>query len=205
MEQATIAALLEKYWQAETTVEEERLLADYFRQPVIAPEWEPWRHVFAFFEAEMQVTPGADFENRLLERVRQLEEPAPATASSPAHPGGLHPLTLAVKGVVRPLFHKTRWWAAAAIVFLGLGLFLVTQLRRTTLPAAAGPVHQSGPIAQSTPGATVIKDTYNDPQQALAAIQRALRTASSKMNDGTTITQRQMDRMNEVYKRINYE
>src|SRR5260221_4015522 len=104
MEQATIAALLERYWQAETTVEEERLLADYFRQPVIAPEWEPWRPVFTYFEAEAQLTPGADFESKLMERIRQAEE-----AARP------------------PLFYKTRWCAAAGIVLLGLGIFLVTQ------------------------------------------------------------------------------
>jgi len=30
----------------------------------------------------------------------------------------------------------------------------------------------------------VIKDTYDDPQQALAAVQKALLTASAKMNKG---------------------
>jgi hypothetical protein len=197
MEQATIAALLERYWQAETTVEEERLLADYFRQPVIAPEWEPWRPVFAYFEAEAQLTPGADFESKLMERIRQGEE------TTPVHPG-----TPAVKRSVHLLFYKTRWWAAAAIVLLGSGIFLVTQLRRTTLPATAGSVRQSGPIAQSASGIPAIKDTYDDPQQALAAIQRALRTASAKMNHGRTITQRQMDHMNDswqTFKRINHE
>jgi hypothetical protein len=33
MEQVRIRALLEKYWQAETSVEEERVVAEFFRQP----------------------------------------------------------------------------------------------------------------------------------------------------------------------------
>jgi hypothetical protein len=42
-----------------------------------------------------------------------------------------------------------------------------------------------------------IKDTYEDPHQALAAIQKALHRVSAKMNQGKTMTQKQMDRMNE--------
>jgi hypothetical protein len=165
MEQVRVAALLEKYWQAETTVEEERQLADYFRQPVIPPEWEPWRNVFAYFEAEAQITPDKDFENKLMERIRQLE-----AAAAP----------------VRSLFRSAPWWVAAAVIILAVGVSRLTGFRRATGP-------ESGSLAPSA----VIKDTYDDPQQALAAIQRALRTASAKMNHGKTIAQKQMDRMND--------
>jgi hypothetical protein len=183
MEQAIIAALLEKYWLAETSVEEERQLAAYFRQPVIPVEWEPWRNVFAFFETEGQITPGADFEARLLERIRQVEvAPAP----------------------VRPLFRKAPWWAAAAVILLALGISRLSQ-SPARISGANGSLAQSDSAnPASSPGsaatandAAAIKDTYDDPQQALAAIRRALGTASAKMNRGRNITQKQIDRMND--------
>ncbi|HWK07507.1 MAG TPA: hypothetical protein VNS58_27935 [Puia sp.] len=188
MEQVMIAALLEKYWLAETTVEEERQLAEYFRQPVIPAQWEPWRNVFAYFETEAQITPGEDFEARLLERIRQAEATAPGPSNSDLR-----------AAPVRPLFRRAPWWAAAAVIILALGIS-----RLAESPGAATTPNDS--VAQSgaanagttTSGeATAIKDTYDDPQQALAAIRRALGTASAKMNHGRNITQKQIDRMND--------
>ena len=187
MEQAMIAALLEKYWRAETTIEEEKQLAEYFTQPVIPAQWEPLRNVFAYFEEEAKITPGEDFEARLLEHILQVEAHKPAPAHAP----------------VRPLLNRTPWWAAAAVIILALGL------SRLIGPTGTGSSAQSS-LAQSrgsTPAkegpatayndAAAIKDTYEDPQQALAAIRRALGTASAKMNRGKSITQKQMDRMND--------
>src|SRR5258708_36606524 len=108
MEQVRVAELLEKYWQAETTGEEERQLAEYFRQPDIPAQWEPWRNIFAWFEAGAQITPGKDFENRLLERIREVEAAA----------GGSPPLPDTGRTPVRPLFPRAPWWAAVAVIIL---------------------------------------------------------------------------------------
>jgi hypothetical protein len=173
-----IKALLEKYWQTETTVEEEETLAAYFRGPGIDPELEPFRELFAYFEEEGKVTPGEDFESRILQRIHQAD-------AAPVVP-------------IRPV---RRWlntsYTAAAAVILSIGLFLMYQ---PTQPGATyQPTHPgAGPATANT--GTVIKDTYDDPQQALAAIRHALLTASTRMNEGKTITQKNMDRL----KKLNY-
>jgi hypothetical protein len=73
MEQTEIRALLEKYWQAETTVEEERVLAEYFRQVEIAVDLEPMRGLFEWREEEAELKPGADFDNRMLRRIGEIQ------------------------------------------------------------------------------------------------------------------------------------
>ena len=131
MEKERIAALLEKYWQAGTTVEEEKELTEYFRGPDLPPEWEPYRNIFSFYEEEAQIKSSPALEARIM-----------------AH--------------IRPRRQRTMWWAAAAVIILGLGLSI---------------------FFKDTP-APGIKDTYDDPQQALAAVQKALFTASRKINKG---------------------
>ena len=131
-----IAALLEKYWQAETTVEEERILAEYFRSPDVPPEWESHRELFSFFSQEAQVKPGEYLEERIMQHI--------------------HPR------------RHLAWWAAAAVIILLLGLIPLLQPER---------VH----VGQKT---YALADTYDDPQQALAAVQKALFTVSKKMNKG---------------------
>jgi hypothetical protein len=179
-----IKALLEKYWQTETTVEEEKTLATYFRGPGIDPDLEPFRELFAYFEEEGKVTPGEDFESRILERIHQAD-------AAPVVP-------------IRPV---RRWlntsYAAAAAVILSIGLFLMYQPTHPIAgPATANAPHASPALLGSAApsGVFSIKDTYEDPQQALAAIRQALMTASARMNQGKKITQKNMDRL----KKLNY-
>jgi hypothetical protein len=131
-----VAALLEKYFQAETTVEEEQELAEYFRNDDILPEWAPYRELFSFFAEEAQVRSGQHLEEKIMQQVRPRLQ--------------------------------VRWSvAAAAILILGMSLFLMYQ--------------PSTPVVGMKEN---FKDTYNDPQQALAAVQKALFRASEKMNKG---------------------
>lgn len=138
MKQERIAVLLEKYWQAETTVEEERELAEYFRGPGVPPEWESYRELFSFFEQKAQIKPGPELERKVMESIR-------------------------------PRRHMA-WWAAAAVIMLMLGL-------EPLFRQAPEKVHMEHP-------ALVMTDTYDDPEQALAAVQKALFTVSKKMNKG---------------------
>jgi hypothetical protein len=192
MEQATIAALLEKYWLAETTVEEERMLAEYFSQPDIAPEWEPLRQIFRYFGQEAEIVASPELGTKILDRIHQMEAEAPAPVRSPADP------VRSPETPVRSLRRYYIGYAAAAAVIFAISLFLMIQPSRPVGPAAgteAGAIAHTGlPAAPS-----VIKDTYDDPKQALAAIQKALRTVSQKMNRGKKITERQIDRMSDTW------
>jgi hypothetical protein len=182
MEHAIIKALLEKYWLAETTVEEEKALADYFRGPDIDPGLAPFRDLFAYFEEEAALeaalTLGAGFESRILEQIARTEGPAAAPRTIPASPAR------ALRRWLNPAY------AAAAAVILSIGLFIMYQ---PSQPAAA-------PAIPATAATAPIKDTYEDPQQALAAIRHALLTASTRINEGKNITQKNMDRL----KKLNY-
>ena len=139
MEREQVAQLLEKYWQVETSVEEERMLMEYFRGTDVPLEWESYREIFSFYEQEAEVKPGKELEERIMERVR-----------------------------ARPRLGAA-WWAAAAVIVLGLGLSLY-QADKPVSP------YQADKLA--------MKDTYDDPQQALAAVQKALLIASRNMNKG---------------------
>ena len=139
MEREQVAQLLEKYWQVETTVGEERMLAEYFRGTDVPLEWETYREVFSFYEQERGVRPGEGLEERIMEQVRP-----------------------------RPRLRHA-WWAAAACIILLLGL---EPLLRVT---------EERPVGQRM---AIVKDTYDDPRQALAAVQKALLVASRNMNKG---------------------
>jgi hypothetical protein len=187
MDHETIKNLLDRYWLAETSVEEEKALAAYFRGPDIDPRLEPFRDLFAYFEEEAQVTPGKDFESRILDRILREEASAamPETDSAPS---------------VRPV---RRWlntsYAAAAAVILAIGAYLMYQ----PAPSVPGPgtatTMAAKPAVNTT--ASAIKDTYDDPQQALAAIRHALLTASVRMNQGKDITKKNMDRLSETWQK----
>lgn len=166
MEKAMIETLLEKYWQADTTVEEEQILAAYFQGANIDPGLQPYRDLFAYFEEELQVKPAPGFDARILQHLG-IAGPAPAMASGPA------PAMSAGPAPHLPLrtFRLGFLSAAAAIAALVIGLFLLTP-----------PPQQR--VLTSTTAPKQIKDTYDDPQQALAAVRHALLIASAHLNEG---------------------
>lgn len=154
MEKAKLIALLEKYWQAETTVEEEEALAAYFREQT-EPDNEllPYRDLFAYYAEEARVSAGPDFGERILRHLGIPADGQPATVQR---------------------VHSFRWGlvaAAAAIVLVVGSVFLLQpgDERETS----AGPAE----IAS-------VRDTYDDPQQALAAVRHALLIASTQLNKG---------------------
>jgi hypothetical protein len=149
MEHEEIKALLEKYWAAETTVEEEKRIVAYFQGGEVDPGLEPYRAFFDYIREEAAVVVPEGFEERMLER-----------------------LGAGQGAVVRRL--GVGYAAAAAIVVCIISLFLVVK----------------------TSGGDEIKDTYDDPEKALAAVQRALMVASEHMNQGEKMTEKNMNRLN---------
>jgi hypothetical protein len=177
MEQVKIRALLEKYWQAETSVEEERVLAEFFRQPEIPDDLERVRGLFEWREEEAELRPGADFDSRMLRRIREMEVP------------DWQARTGAVRGF------SVRFAAAAAVILcLGIGLLI------PAVSPGPGPGAGAGVSRAAAEKIRIIeKDTYTDPTQALAAVRRVLLVASVRLNEGKHITQRNITRLHDSW------
>ena len=73
MDYKYIEQLMERYWNAETTLEEESILRSFFRQENIPAEMEPLRELFADEASSQQL--GDDFDARMLEMIREEEAP----------------------------------------------------------------------------------------------------------------------------------
>jgi len=158
-----IRTLLEKYFLAETTLDEEKVIGEYFRSGEVDPDLLPYASFFEYIEEEKQVSPGDDFEKRILEKV------------------GLE---------VAPVRRLRFGYAAAAAVLLCVSsLFLAVQL--SSRSGDGGKVTVPRGLVSAT-----IKDTYDDPEKALAAVRHALLVASTHMNEGKNITQKNMSRLN---------
>jgi len=174
-----IKRLLEKYWLAETTLEEEKVLADYFRSGEVDVELLQYAPFFEYIDEEKQVSPGEDFEERILERVGLAE----GTAQGRGHGMDGSPMLAPVR----------RLWfgyaAAAAVLLCVSSLFLVVQLSSRSGDEVK--VAASGGVISAT-----MKDTYDDPEKALEAVRHALLVASTHMNEGKNITQKNMYRLN---------
>ena len=73
MDYKYIEQLMERYWNAETTLEEESILRSFFRQENIPAEMKPLRALFADEASSQQL--GDDFDARMLEMIREKEAP----------------------------------------------------------------------------------------------------------------------------------
>ena len=73
MDYKYIEQLMERYWNAETTLEEESILRSFFRQENIPAEMEPLRALFADEASSQQL--GDNFDARMLEMIREEEAP----------------------------------------------------------------------------------------------------------------------------------
>lgn len=72
MDYKKIELLLEKYWQAETSLEEEKALRDFFsNESAIPAHLLPYRAIFAYQKSYQQVGLGEEFDNRMLRLVEQ--------------------------------------------------------------------------------------------------------------------------------------
>jgi hypothetical protein len=69
MDSNKINALLEKYFEGTTSLEEEQTLKNYFQQDDIAPELKAYKGLFQYFTAEQDVLMSSDFDARLLEKL----------------------------------------------------------------------------------------------------------------------------------------
>jgi hypothetical protein len=171
MEKATVIALLEKYWQAETTIAEEQALAAYFQGPDVDPELQGYGDLFSYFHEEAQISAGPGFGNRILQRLGLPLDEEETPAAGAFETSGAPVAGRAEVPVVPMTRRPFRWGvagAAAAIVLVVAGLFLLEPVGHRTMLADK----------------SAITDTYDDPEQALAAVRHALLVVSKNLNQG---------------------
>ncbi|KIQ14047.1 hypothetical protein RT99_24105 [Flavobacterium sp. MEB061] len=132
MELNKIEDILEKYFQGETTIAEEKELKEYFSSPNVAQHLEQYKPIFGYFS-----------------QVKQQK----STQNIPLKTKKRNVTWLSI--------------AASVVVLLSIGTYFYVSEKNTA------PV-----VAQSELG------TYDDPEEALKATQKALALLSNNVNVG---------------------
>src|SRR5882762_8646236 len=69
-----IGPLLEKYWNCETSLEEEKQLRDYFGSGELPAQWKETGELFRYFQNQKKASlAGADFDADVLKKIRETE------------------------------------------------------------------------------------------------------------------------------------
>jgi hypothetical protein len=104
MDYKYIEQLLERYWNCETSLEEEEILRTFFSQKNVPAALLPYKDLFAYQQASLQEDVlGDDFDHRILSLI---EEPTPVKAK-----------VITFRQRLMPLFKA----AAVVAIFLTLG------------------------------------------------------------------------------------
>lgn len=106
MDYKYIEQLLERFWQCETSLEEEQILRSFFQQDRVPAHLLQYRGLFVYQQTQMEVKLHDDFDVKIL---AQIEKPI------------VKARRLTLKGRLVPLFR------AAAVVAIVLSLGSVTQ------------------------------------------------------------------------------
>jgi hypothetical protein len=73
MDSKEVGQLLEKYWNCETSLEEEQVLRSYFNGPDVPDQLKDAAQLFRFFENERQRALTSDFDHDVLRSVKKTE------------------------------------------------------------------------------------------------------------------------------------
>lgn len=121
MDYKYIEQLLERYWNCETTLEEEHILRTFFSQKDVPVKLLPYKELFCYEQSAVSTeTLGDDFDARIL---AQIDEPQPVKAR-----------TISLTQRMKPLFK------AAAVVAILLTLGNAAQVPFTADDNATGNV-----------------------------------------------------------------
>lgn len=74
MDYKYIEQLLERYWRAETTLQEEDILRAFFRQEDVPAHLKPYQTLFVYEQMAGCWQPGEDFDQRVLNKIFTKEE-----------------------------------------------------------------------------------------------------------------------------------
>ena len=150
MDYKYIQQLLERYWECQTSIEEEEILRAFFSQKEIPAELARYKSLFVYEAQQAQQHLGSDFDERVLAAIG--EEPAPAKVVPVRRISRMRRL--------RPLYRAA---AAVAIVTL-LGTAAQHSFTSSSTSAPAGWDYNQ----------SAYKDSYQDPQKAYEASMKTL-------------------------------
>lgn len=74
MDYSKIKILLEKYWNCETTVEEESLLKEYFSGTDIPEDLKEFTPLFQYYKSQKAVRVSEEFEERVIREIESKEK-----------------------------------------------------------------------------------------------------------------------------------
>lgn len=75
MDYNNIRKLLDKYWEGETSLQEETQLRDFFTGNDIPEDLKPYQSLFQFFQLEQDKKLNADFDKKLMEQLQSSDKP----------------------------------------------------------------------------------------------------------------------------------
>ena len=166
MDYKYIEQLLERYWAAETSPEEERILRAFFSQHDIPAALQQYAALFRGVEAESQVCLSDDFDARVLQRANIQ----PASAQNHAQP--VYKARIVRKPFsLRPLLQAAA--AVAVVVLISLGA------QRLFSPA-----QQNNASWDYDPDS--YSDTYSTPTQAYHVVESGLELFQKTASADTT-------------------
>jgi hypothetical protein len=172
MENNQIKNLLDKYFEGETSLEEEKILHEYFTKNNIDKDVEIFKPLFNYFSSEKNITTSKNFEAKMLAKIKEQQP-------------------------VVKLF-KLYWLKAAAAVLLLIGAAemiykLIDNNKIIT-------THNIAKTTNADNNLLEIKDTYNNPEDAKKAIEHVLTLISGNLNKGKNITQKNIQKINVLNK-----
>lgn len=160
MNTEAIKILVEKYFEGETSLQEEAQLSEYFNSDEVVAELKQYQPLFHFFKAEKGVLLNENATERLNKiGIQNLDENH--TNRNPT-------------SYIR---HLSWWQAAAAVFILGVSSYFITkQFKNPNRKCVADNCRVK------------VYDETDDPQKAFEEVQVALKLVSKKMKKGTDET-----------------
>lgn len=115
MDSKKIEELVKKYWDCETSLEEEQQLRQYFREENVREQLRETASLFRYFDQQKNNAVDAHFENAVVKEIRKVKSPE--------------------KGRVTKLFYNSLR-IAAGVAVLVLSIYFVRQEIRKDNPVA---------------------------------------------------------------------
>jgi len=156
MDSKIIHQLLEKYWEGETSLQEEASLRAFFNQEEVPKEFANVQPLFQFFKKEQEAYLDSDFEKRLSTKLKVVDNQKPRA----------HSLTYYIKRV-----------AAVAAIFIAILFFL----NKNNFLDAGG---ELASVEVTSAEKAEAKMAYAEAKAALLLISKKLNKGTDKAESG---------------------